>query len=482
MKLQKIACLKMFQSQRNRRKYVIYLINCVKFMLDATAIGIGAALSFRNRFQNSGKVNPTNTALQNIPYAQLLIIISIGWLVTLYFSEYKNSNRQTILYLDPLKIVRPSVIYFFAIGFLSFMTKASFSRSIFFLHICSGIFLLVVSRILLFTFAVRPLIKTKRISTRLLIIGRTSKEIDQYVDWIIENQNLGYKVSGKLMCPEISFDWITKFDQFLLKNHTEEILILPGLEVDHNFIKFIHYLDDLKLHVNWVPLNSGNIGYWQIPVVQEGRPFLTFKDSRLTIWQICLKRIFDIIFSVFILILISPILLLISFLILFFDGLPILFFQKRIGKDGKKFNFIKFRTMVPDAELKLIDMQNSLGSKHILFKNKKDPRITPIGSFLRRYSLDELPQFINVLTNNMSVVGPRPALPREVSNYTSTYERRLIAKPGITGPWQIGGRSDLDLAASIALDLNYLTDWSFTRDLWIIIKTIKVVLSGKGAY
>jgi lipopolysaccharide/colanic/teichoic acid biosynthesis glycosyltransferase len=267
-----------------------------------------------------------------------------------------------------------------------------------------------------------------------------------------------------------------------LKSRADEILVLPGLEGDHNFGKFIHYLDDLKVHVNWLPLNSGNFGYWQIPVVQEGSPFLTFKDSRLTIWQSCLKRIFDIVFSTVVLVLIFPFFLLISSLILFSDGWPVLFFQKRIGKDGKTFNFIKFRTMVPNAEAKLLELQNSLGSNHILFKNKKDPRITPIGHFLRRYSIDELPQFINVLANNMSVVGPRPALPREVSNYSSTYERRLIAKPGITGPWQIGGRSDLDLTASVALDLNYLTDWSFTRDLWIILKTFKAIVSGRGAY
>jgi len=118
----------------------------------------------------------------------------------------------------------------------------------------------------------------------------------------------------------------------------------------------------------------------------------------------------------------------------------------------------------------------------VLFKNPEDPRITPIGKFLRKYSLDELPQFWNVITNTMSVVGPRPALPSEVNVYSSVYERRLIAKPGITGPWQISGRSDLDLRTSVALDLNYLINWSFTRDIWIILATVGTVVRGKGAY
>lgn len=474
--------LKNRRNHRSRRRAFLILITCVKFLFDTLAISMAAIFSYQNRFENSNGIQPTNSALQNLPYAELLLIICLGWLITLYFSEYSNTHRQSILYLDPLKLVRPSVTYFFAIGFLSFMTKASFSRVIFFLLICSGLILLVISRVIFYVLVVRPLIKTKKISTRLFIVGRNSEEIDQYIDWILENQNLGYKVAGKLSCSEITYEWLTRFDRFFLKSRADEILVLPGLEGDHNFGKFIHYLDDLKVHVNWVPLNSGNFGYWQIPVVQEGSPFLTFKDSRLTIWQSCLKRIFDIVFSTVVLVLIFPFFLLISSLILISDGWPVLFFQKRIGKDGKTFNFIKFRTMVPNAEAKLLELQNSLGSDHILFKNKKDPRITPIGHFLRRYSIDELPQFINVLANNMSVVGPRPALPREVSNYSSTYERRLIAKPGITGPWQIGGRSDLDLTASVALDLNYLTDWSFTRDLWIILKTFKAIVSGRGAY
>jgi lipopolysaccharide/colanic/teichoic acid biosynthesis glycosyltransferase len=119
---------------------------------------------------------------------------------------------------------------------------------------------------------------------------------------------------------------------------------------------------------------------------------------------------------------------------------------------------------------------------HVIFKNKQDPRVTPVGRILRKYSLDELPQFLNVFNNTMSVVGPRPALPREANVYNSIYERRLNAKPGITGPWQISGRSDLDLGTSVSLDLNYLINWSFSRDLWIIFATIGAVFKGKGAY
>ena len=138
--------------------------------------------------------------------------------------------------------------------------------------------------------------------------------------------------------------------------------------------------------------------------------------------------------------------------------------------------------MVKDADSKVHEIENMHGDSHVLFKSKDDPRVTKVGKILRKFSLDELPQFFNVISNSMSVVGPRPALVREVNRYSSIYERRLIAKPGITGPWQISGRSDLDLQTSVSLDLNYLNTWSFTKDLWIILATIGAIFRGRGAY
>jgi exopolysaccharide biosynthesis polyprenyl glycosylphosphotransferase len=274
-------------------------------------------------------------------------------------------------------------------------------------------------------------------------------------------------------------------NQFELETRKEsdfEVLLLPGIENDANFAKFLHYLQDLGVHVNWIPLNSGNFGYWLIPAPQEGSPFLTFSTSDINFFQKLLKRVFDIAFSAIFLLLFSPLYIVIAAAILLSDGWPILFIQSRVGQNGKNFGFLKFRTMIKDAETKVSEVANMHSNDHILFKNANDPRITKVGRKLRRYSLDELPQFLNVLTGSMSVVGPRPALPREVSAYDSMYERRLIAKPGITGPWQIGGRSDLDLQTSVSLDLNYLNNWSFTRDLWIIVSTVGAVLKGKGAY
>ncbi|MFM8596307.1 MAG: sugar transferase, partial [Flavobacteriales bacterium] len=270
--------------------------------------------------------------------------------------------------------------------------------------------------------------------------------------------------------------------RILLYNKITELLMLPGMETDPNFSKFIHYCEDLNIHVNWIPLDSGNLGYWLIPSPQEGIPFLTFDQSRISFLGRVAKRTFDLVFSLILMIFLSPVFLLIALAVLISSGWPIFYSQTRVGYQGKTFKFYKFRSMVKDADNLIGEVENVHEKDHVIFKNKQDPRVTPVGRILRKYSLDELPQFLNVLNNTMSVVGPRPALPREVNVYSSIYERRLNAKPGITGPWQISGRSDLDLRTSVALDLNYLSNWSFTRDLWIIIATVGVIFKGKGAY
>jgi exopolysaccharide biosynthesis polyprenyl glycosylphosphotransferase len=346
----------------------------------------------------------------------------------------------------------------------------------------SGLIYLFTSRVLVYALALHPLILRKQVSSIMMIIGRDKKHLENHSDWLISNRTLGFTVVSRLVCQAINSSWIEEFDRLLRYKKITEVLLLPGMETDPNFSRFIHYCEDLGIHVNWIPLDSGNLGYWLIPSPQEGIPFLTFEKSEISLpWKIT-KRVFDLVFAISVILVLSPIFIAIGVAVLISSGWPIFYSQKRVGLDGRTFKFYKFRSMIKDADKKLSEVENVHGSKHVLFKNPIDPRITPVGRILRKYSLDELPQFFNVINNSMSVVGPRPALTREVTLYNSTYERRLNAKPGITGPWQISGRSDLDMQTSISLDLNYLINWSFSRDLWIIISTVGAVLKGKGAY
>ncbi len=199
-----------------------------------------------------------------------------------------------------------------------------------------------------------------------------------------------------------------------------------------------------------------------------------------------LKRIFDLLASLLLLILFSPIFAIIAIAIKRDSAGPIFFTQERVGLHGKTFKMIKFRTMSASAESELKALQNTSvvrdAGNHILFKIKDDPRITPIGKTLRKYSLDELPQLINVLKDNMSLVGPRPPLPSEVALYDDHVMRKFFMKPGITGQWQVSGRSDLNWDDSVRADLMYVENWSFVNDLLILWKTTRAVVKSSGAY
>lgn len=196
-----------------------------------------------------------------------------------------------------------------------------------------------------------------------------------------------------------------------------------------------------------------------------------------------IKRIIDIVLSAVALVVSSPIMLGVAIAIKLDDGGPVLFKQTRVGIHGKPFTMYKFRSMVTNAEeIKAKLAVESGQTDRFIFKLKDDPRITKVGKFIRKTSLDEFPQFFNVFKGDMSLVGPRPALPDEVARYGSLYSTRLLVKPGITGPWQVSGRSDLSQEQSEFLDVSYIENWSITGDLAILAKTVMVVFRGTGSY
>ena len=213
------------------------------------------------------------------------------------------------------------------------------------------------------------------------------------------------------------------------------------------------------------------------PYLSENAGLLNASQLKLTI-----KRGIDIIASIFFLILFSPILLITALAVVTTSKGPAIFKQYRIGKDGQPFEFYKFRSMSATAEedrFLLLD-QNEAGGP--IFKIASDPRITPVGAFIRRTSIDELPQIWNVLRGDMSLVGPRPPLPEEVQQYSAWERQRLTVRPGVTGIWQVSGRSDLDFETWVAMDIEYIEEWSPSLDFSLMVRTIPAVLSGRGAY
>lgn len=199
-------------------------------------------------------------------------------------------------------------------------------------------------------------------------------------------------------------------------------------------------------------------------------------------WRSHAKRVTDLVLAFMGLLVALPLFLLIAVAIKVEDGGPLLFRQVRVGRDGRLFTINKFRSMVSGAEgLKDALLAQNDGARH-LFKMRIDPRVTHVGRIIRRYSLDELPQLVNVLAGSMSMVGPRPHLPTEVSQMPLNAERRSLVRPGLTGLWQVSGRSDLDELQSVMLDLRYVDEWSLNLDAVILWRTLPVVLSARGAH
>ena len=449
---------------------------------DSIAIALSAVTAYSWRFPDATTLVDGKPAIAQFEYRGILTFLVTSWILVLIATGTYRFNHATLVIFNLRMIIKRSFTFFFFLGFLSFILKASFSRSVFLVMLGSGLVYLFLVRISVYGLILRPMILRKKVSSNMMIVGRKKEDLEEHTDWLMAHRSLGFTIASRLVCTEITSTWIEEFDRLLRYQKITEVLLLPGMESDPNFSKFIHYCEDLDIHVNWIPLDSGNLGYWLIPSSQEGIPFLTFEKSEISLpWRI-VKRSFDLLFSLTVLVLLSPVFLLIAIAVLVSSGWPVFYSQKRIGLNGRSFKFYKFRSMVKGADKMLSGVENIHAKDHVIFKNRQDPRVTPVGRILRKYSLDELPQFLNVLNNSMSVVGPRPALPHEVNVYNSIYERRLIAKPGITGPWQISGRSDLDLRTSVALDLNYLINWSFTRDLWIIVSTVGAIFKGKGAY
>jgi exopolysaccharide biosynthesis polyprenyl glycosylphosphotransferase len=215
----------------------------------------------------------------------------------------------------------------------------------------------------------------------------------------------------------------------------------------------------------------------------EGMPLITFETTVTKEGELFFKRALDIIVSGVGIIILSPFLLIICLLIMMTSRGSVLFIQKRVGLNGRSFVLYKFRSMYKGAHLKLSELAGLNEMKGPVFKIRNDPRITPIGKFLRKFSIDEIPQLFNVFTGEMSLVGPRPPIPKEVRQYEPWQRRRLSMRPGITCLWQVSGRSKkVDFDEWMKLDLQYIDNWSLWLDLKILAKTIPVVLIGKGAY
>jgi exopolysaccharide biosynthesis polyprenyl glycosylphosphotransferase len=270
--------------------------------------------------------------------------------------------------------------------------------------------------------------------------------------------------------------------EIIFSKHATDVIIALPYSAYPQLSLIVQQMEELPVKI-WVALGFFDLALYKTAIDDfAGIPMIDLRASAIDDYQLMVKRSFDLVFCTLSLILVLPLLAIISLMILLVDGRPIFFQQKRAGSNGRIFKMIKFRTMVHGAENIQLPVEQHDQNGNRIFKSKNDPRVTPFGRFLRRFSLDELPQLFNILKGDMSLVGPRPELPELVEKYQPWQRKRFAIPQGLTGWWQIHGRSDKPMYLHTEDDIYYIQHYSIWLDLYILINTFWIVIRGKGAY
>jgi len=326
--------------------------------------------------------------------------------------------------------------------------------------------------------------------TRVLVVGsgRLGKMVMQS---LAASPNLGYSVVGFLhdmQEPPSDFGrfkmlgTIDDMRMVILSMQVDEVIIALPNNMNKQAIRSVKLCEHLGSSFKLIPdLYEVNLSRIDVETI-EGIPLLGIKQQSLNTPQRIVTRSIDIILSLLVLIVGSPVFLCLGLAVMISSPGSIIYKQQRVGLNGRHFLMYKFRSMYKDADQRLSQLLQQNEAQGPLFKMRYDPRVTPIGSFLRRTSLDEIPQFVNVLKGEMSLVGPRPPVPREVALYEEWQRGRLAIKPGLTGLWQVRGRSNISFDEGVLMDLYYIENWSLRLYLKILFRTIPAVLFSKGAY
>lgn len=424
-------------------------------------------------------------------YSLVSLMLVIGWMLGLHIfatRDYRVAGSGSAEY----KLILDTTVRVFGVlAIIALLFRMNFARGYLMIAFPAGLILILVSRWLWRKWLIKKR-KSGQFLHQAVVLGEAEK-VRHVTEQIQKEPNAGFKIVGEVVPDFHSEDRLTPGIHSASGYHGA-LRLLDESDADTLILTSSDVLSPKKMrHLGW-ELEQRDVELVVAPALTDiagprihqrpvaGLPLLHIEYPEFSGQKYWVKRAFDIVVASLIAIIISPILLFIAFLVKRDSPGPIIFKQERIGHNGVPFKMLKFRSMVQDAEDQLGSLLDQNEGNGVLFKLKSDPRVTKTGAFLRRYSLDELPQLFNVIRGNMSLVGPRPPLPKEVDQYDEWTGRRLKVNPGITGLWQVSGRSDLSWEDSVRLDLYYVENWSMMSDLIILYRTVKTVVTPDGAY
>ncbi len=466
-----------------------YLVRAVA--IDTVAILCAAMLARLLRF---GLSDPALFFHQKqVPYLVVTAMLVPTWLVVMALGgcyDHRLFGSGTDEYR---KLMTAGLHFLAVIAILEFVFKIDFARGFVAASIVFAVLFTLLAR-----FALRKRLHRSRAQGRclqrvLLVGGRAP--VEQVARHLARTPWAGFQVVGA--CSTEPSEPHSLGDDQLLRivgGIGDVLTALDQLDADVLVVASASVFQPGELRrLSWV-LEETGVRLIVAPVVTDiagpristrpvaGLPLLHVEEPRYSVGGKVYKALFDRLVAFVGLIVLAPLLLAAAVAVRCTSRGPVFFRQVRVGLNGTRFTLLKFRTMVRDAEDRKLALLHANDADGVIFKIRRDPRITSVGRVLRRFSIDELPQLLHVLSGKMSLVGPRPPLPDEVARYEGHTHRRLLVRPGLTGLWQVSGRADLSWDESVRLDLHYVDHWSPTMDVAILLKTVGAVLRGQGAY
>ena len=447
-------------------------------LTDALIIAAATLLAFFVRF---GDEAPTTALIGPIQIVGTLL--PAFWIIVLIFMGAYDRRALFVGLTEYSRVVLSSVIVLAVVSTVSFLLKFDTSRAYVLITLPVGMVGLLISRYLWRRHLIHQRIRGRGLAST-IVVG-DDDERGSLTRAMEDHPWAGYRVVLGLprpATPDAWQQWFAELSAALEQTGASALALAGSSASDAAFVR------ELSWHIEGAGVDllvGAGVGTTTGPRVTlrvaSGLPLLHLDEVALRNTQRVAKRSLDLVGSLLGIVLLSPILLAIAVAIVITSGRPVFFRQRRAGRDQGTFRMWKFRTMVNGADHQREALRQAQGADSPTFKADDDPRVTTVGRFLRRWSLDELPQLFNVLTGTMSLVGPRPHPLDDVERYEDRDLRRLIAKPGMTGLWQVAGRSDLSWDASIELDLLYIENWTFIGDLAILARTAQAVIKGGGA-